>query len=474
MVRFALADVDPTDLLLAGFGDRFRLVAQLEGGEGTTFHVVDESATRRAGTLVQRGIRILPPGESPGEGALLAALRHPALPKVHEIGMLADGRSFVLRDWIEGYVPDRLPRDPEVLREWLRELLEVLAYVHQRGVLHLDLKPRNLVVRAGSESAEVPDLAVLDFGMAVRSGHRAVGSTPFFAAPELLLGAVPDARADLFSLGAMVAQALWPRGGLSLARFVRQFPGVPFDEACGRSFDELPPPFDTFVRQCVSRRPQRRFPDAQAALEYLCGRSGRPARSLLEPDPVAMFGRKLLGWLPPTGNIVLAGGVPQDRRALAMHVAAENGDVHAIEEHLDRTVLVRDDDSSRSSGTVTWSVPEHDKAGLARHLQELFGFGAEIAEPAVEWLTQRARTDGRRVVDVLESLVDAGDVIARGSRWAWPNAQNGTLVRAPRSRPWPTTAAEIHSCVAPRIRPRTIGARAVSGFTSPGSSAAKV
>ncbi|MFY9344686.1 MAG: hypothetical protein WAT39_19495, partial [Planctomycetota bacterium] len=195
---------------------RFALVAEYAGGEGTTF------AVQSLAGGPSRVLKVLPAGVEPAEASLLLSLRHPAIPAVLEVGRLRDGRAFVLREHADGEVLRTLGRDPAELRARVQQLLEVLAFVHLRGIVHLDLKPANLVLGADGS------LHLLDFGMSARRGIRGAGGTPFFAAPEQLLGAVPDHRADLFAVGAMVAQALWPGGEVPLARFVASFPAQDF------------------------------------------------------------------------------------------------------------------------------------------------------------------------------------------------------------------------------------------------------
>jgi serine/threonine protein kinase len=82
-------------------------------------------------------------------------------------------------------------------------LLETLGAVHQRGVLHRDLKPGNVLVRTDGRPV------LLDFGSAVLRGRgRDPAGTPRYLAPEQLFGLPPDERADLYAVGVMVHEAL--------------------------------------------------------------------------------------------------------------------------------------------------------------------------------------------------------------------------------------------------------------------------
>ncbi|MCA8975021.1 MAG: serine/threonine protein kinase, partial [Planctomycetes bacterium] len=405
--------------LPAEFGDRFASCEDYVGGEGRTLRVADRASGR---ALV---LKLLPPGIEPEEAAVLSGLRHPSIPAVVEVGRLADGRAFVLREHVDGDALTTLPSDLDELREAVREILAVLAFVHLRGVVHLDLKPANLLrSRSGR-------LVLLDFGLAARAGHRGRGGTPFFAAPELLLGAVADARADLFSVGAMVAQALWPvdsRGKkrkVPLERFLRRFPADGFWAAAGVTPEDFPPAFAPFLQRCLSRRPNRRFHDAQAAMEFVCGGSGRPSAGLLTPDPVALWQPEVAAVEASVeGDVVLRGAGSEDRRQLAMHLVASAPGFTAVEEHAEHVVVVR------GAGTATEvALPLLDGERLAPHLRTTFGLDGEPLATAARWLFDRRCAGTAAVGEALLGLVELGEIVPAGSRWVWPAAQSGRLLQ---------------------------------------------
>lgn len=400
--------------LLTKFGDRFVLQAEYASGEGRTLRVAQKGADR---ALV---LKVLPLGIEAAEASLLLSLQHPSIPAIREVGRLPDGRAFVVRDHVEGTVLRTLPSVAAELTSFVQQLLEVLAYVHLRGVLHLDLKPANLLV---DDSGRVH---LLDFGLGVRGGERARGGTPFFAAPEILLGGVPDARADLFSVGAMVAQALWPGSGPPLPHFVRRFPTDSFFAAGGLREADLAAPFDRFVARCVSRRPARRFADAQSALEFLCGGSGRPATALLAPDPVLLFAPELqrVGD-DATADPVLCGADADDRMALAMHLAATLPGVRQI-------VASGSELRVRRGGRheQRLDLPRLDAPRLLLHLQQAFGLQGNAALDTARWLVQQTATGAASVHALLLALVDTGEIVPSGSRWTWPAARGGRLREA--------------------------------------------
>jgi len=93
----------------------------------------------------------------------------------------------------------------------MRELVDAVAYLHQMGIAHLDLKPENVLLK--SDESDASDVRLVDFGSARFVGPNdvgeittkgAAGATPAYAAPEVLRGDAFDASADLWSLGVIL------------------------------------------------------------------------------------------------------------------------------------------------------------------------------------------------------------------------------------------------------------------------------
>jgi len=125
------------------------------------------------------------PGALEREHALLLRLRHPAFRRL--LGAhRADADELVL-EHVEG-------RAPRTASEVAVPLLRALLHLHERGWVHGDLKPENLIVAGGR-------LRVLDLGLAARIGGAPSGGTRGQLAPELLRGAPASVASDLFALG---------------------------------------------------------------------------------------------------------------------------------------------------------------------------------------------------------------------------------------------------------------------------------
>ena len=220
------------------------------------------------------------------EARTAGMLSHPNLLTIHDVGSF-DGSPFLVSELLEG----------ETLRESInrhagalggrggglpvtsvltlaRQIVSGLAAAHAAGVVHRDLKPDNVfVVRDGR-------VKILDFGLAkpqepsataqtspMRTAPGTVLGTPGYMAPEQVRGDAVDARADLFSLGAILYELLAGR---------QAFEGPTAIEAMTRILRDEPPPLTGVppllyrtVLRCLEKQPERRFQSANDLLFVL-------------------------------------------------------------------------------------------------------------------------------------------------------------------------------------------------------------
>lgn len=178
------------------------------GGMGTVYEARDHVLERDVAVKVldvadQSGSRAV---RLQREAHILARLDHPGIVPVHDAGILEDGRAFYVMKLVQGRRLDDLVRigaPLSVRLDAFSRVLDAVAFAHAHGIVHRDLKPENIMV------GEFGEVYVMDWGVAQDASgdsERVVVGTPGFMAPEQERADVVDHRADIFALGALLAQ----------------------------------------------------------------------------------------------------------------------------------------------------------------------------------------------------------------------------------------------------------------------------
>jgi eukaryotic-like serine/threonine-protein kinase len=200
------------------------------------------------------------------EAVAAGRLTHPAIVAVHDVGE-ADGRPFMVMEYIEGgtLADLLLGGQPLPLADAVEIVLQVCAaldYAHRHGVVHRDIKPRNILVGPGVTK-------VTDFGTAriLGASHTQTGTmmgTPAYISPEMVKGQAADPRSDLFSLGVVLYEAVTgvnPFNAADLAAVLYRI--VNIDAPSVRHHKaELPPALDRVLRHALAKEPESRFATA--------------------------------------------------------------------------------------------------------------------------------------------------------------------------------------------------------------------
>jgi serine/threonine-protein kinase len=196
----------------------------------------------------------------------LAQLRHPRIIEVYDYGSDADGPYYTM-ELLDGTDLEKGGRVPwKEACALLRDIASSLAIVHSRGLIHRDVSGRNVQRTADGRAKLIDFGAMMSMGIAT----DVIGTAPFMA-PEVLQMQTLDARADLFSLGALGYYLLtgrhpYPaRHASELRDAWRSRPASP-----SRAFPEIPAALSALVLQLVALDRAARPQSAAEVMERLC------------------------------------------------------------------------------------------------------------------------------------------------------------------------------------------------------------
>ena len=226
-------DAPPTSRIGAGtiLKERYRIDTLIgRGGMGAVLAGFDLERARPVVIKVLRGAQIRDKGPVRRfyrEGRAASELDHPHIVRIHELGFdESTAAPFLVKDRVAGETLERSVErsGPFAERRALHvasQVAEALKSAHSKGILHRDLKPRNVML----EADRADHVTVLDFGLAkgivdeedtppLTEPGRSVG-TPAYMSPEQITQAPQDERSDLYGLGCLLHHMLTGRAPYS-------------------------------------------------------------------------------------------------------------------------------------------------------------------------------------------------------------------------------------------------------------------
>jgi serine/threonine-protein kinase len=267
---------------------RYRLKALLgEGGMALVYRAVDPASGQevalkvvhprleRDPAFVARFLR---------EARVVGRLQHPHILPLYDTGE-QDGRAYLVTPYVPGgTLEDWLARRPgpaEILA-LVRPVAAALDHAHERGVIHRDVKPTNVLVGADG----TPYLA--DFGIAQAAGDSKLTATGaqigsvLYMAPEQAQGLPLSGATDQYALGSMVYEALTGRppfplatGDTSFSLILKKINQV--SQPPSALNPALPPACDHILLRALAKEPERRFPTCVALIDALASVLANPA-----------------------------------------------------------------------------------------------------------------------------------------------------------------------------------------------------
>ncbi|UQA54926.1 serine/threonine-protein kinase [Polyangium aurulentum] len=236
------------------------------------------------------------------EARALAALNHPNVVTVHEVG-IHEGCAYIVMELLRGEpLRARLDRERPSLVEalsWACDVLRGLSAAHSARIVHLDIKPENVFITKDGY------LKLIDFGIArhKRTGAHEPGQivgTVAYMAPEQLLGDPLDFRADIFAFGILLHELVTGRHP-----FMRANMGATMHALLAGDFFQdgaaADPDVEAIVRACMALEPSERPPSAAHVLQDLERVLRARAHVVTPAEPRSVPPRSGVDALAPTG-----------------------------------------------------------------------------------------------------------------------------------------------------------------------------
>lgn len=299
---------------------RYQIIKELErGGMATVYLARDQFSGR------QVAVKLLPPQFTHDprlrtrfkrEAKAIAALEHAFIVPVYDFGE-DDGLPYIVMRYMPGgTLADWITGKPMALEEAVpivRRLADALDTAHRRGIIHRDLKPRNVLFDDEGQAF------LSDFGLAKLSdGSATVSSmgmfgTPAYMSPEQAAGDKKiDSRSDVYALGLVVYEMLCGQRpfnaetplGLMLKHVNEPVPPLDVNRL------NLPPKINEVLAMALAKKPEDRYPTANALAEKLAELVGQPVKSVNPRRLISNDRRRFnLWWIGGIGLVgcVLAG-----------------------------------------------------------------------------------------------------------------------------------------------------------------------
>ena len=209
------------------------------------------------------------------EARAASALNHPNIITIHDIGE-SDGVHYIATEFIDGAtLREKITQRQMTIAEVLDVGIGVagaLAAAHEAGIIHRDIKPENVMIRLDGY------VKVLDFGLAklvddpLKDSHTgSVMGTLIYISPEQARGQQPDARADLYALGAVLYEMITGQAPVQGENFLEMAwaianrrPAAPSKVVAG-----VPPELDRIVLKALEKERNDRYPTAREMLKDL-------------------------------------------------------------------------------------------------------------------------------------------------------------------------------------------------------------
>ncbi|HKS22355.1 MAG TPA: sigma 54-interacting transcriptional regulator [Thermoanaerobaculia bacterium] len=261
------------------------------------------------------------------EFATLAGLEHPSIVKVFDFGLLDDGFPYFTMEYFAGRKISEFfdGQNWDALYDVILQIASGLHHIHHLGIIHLDLKPSNILVSDHGQAK------IMDFGVAVESHQvldRQIRGTLHYMAPEVLRQDRVDSRADLYALGMTLYETVTgalPAYGKQQIEVIRLHLDGEIRPPSSIN-PRVPDALEQIIMKLLEKDPRHRFVSAAALLQAVAQAAGKtaPAGELLVGRG-ELFAAPLIGRKHEINQLATMIGDARDGRGCGVIVAGPEG-----------------------------------------------------------------------------------------------------------------------------------------------------
>ncbi len=256
----------------------FRVLSELGRGAASSIYLVQNPRNKQVWALKHivkgepKDQRFLDQAES--EYQVASRLSHPAIRRIQRLikkkqRLISVRELFLVMELVDGMSLEAMRRPEQVDAVYIfHQVAEGLAYMHERGYVHADMKPNNVIIQTDG------NVKIIDFGQSCTNGtvKERIQGTPDYIAPEQVLRRHITPQTDVFNLGATMywlltrkhVPTMIPKGkaGISLRTDDGCIPPIELNS-------QVPPALSSLVMDCIETEPQARPDNMSQILQRL-------------------------------------------------------------------------------------------------------------------------------------------------------------------------------------------------------------
>lgn len=254
---------------------RFNIIREISrGGQGTVYLADDPQLERKVAIKMLHATSDEQKESLLREARITSKFQHQNIVTLHDAGE-HEGVPYLVYAFVEGETLAQMLKRTGMLTtahaaRLIAGVLDGLAYAHQQGVMHLDIKPANVIVAQNGQPM------LLDFGIARHVGYQSeiadgINGTPQYMAPERITSQGIDVRSDIFSVGIMLYEMVTGKPAVSGETVLQVFHRVANEKVVAPSSlnADVDERLEVIILKAVAKKPEDRYQDAEAMRKAL-------------------------------------------------------------------------------------------------------------------------------------------------------------------------------------------------------------